>query len=150
MSVMSSTCHWIITHRAEGSFRTREIVDDTGIDTSQVSNALRTLTDTGAIRIVTGNSGRGGNVYQVRDLQAVRLRTFIEKKPAATAPEPVAPTEDEAGEDEEHLTFAIDHDGDLQILRPDGSMTLIDNANARRLVAFVALQASAILMAGAQ
>lgn len=147
MSVMAKLCSWIAEHRPEASFRTRDPVDALGIDVSQISNALRTLTDSGAVRIVTGNGGRGGNVYQVRNLQAVRLRTFASNttsEPAASAPAPVAADPPDKREPD-FLTYAVDHDGDLQIIRPDGEMYLIDNENARRLVAFVALQASAIL-----
>lgn len=152
MSVMTSVCAWIVTHSAESTFRTRDIVNATGIDVSQVSNSLRTLTDTGAVRIVTGNAGRGGNTYRVAELQAVRLRSFAGNKPARE-PEPAPALVDgevpgDTGQD--FLTYALDHDGDLQIIQPDGEAFTIDNENARRLVAFVALQASAILMAGSQ
>lgn len=133
MSVMSQVCSWLVTHGEGLQFRTRDIVSALGLQSDRVSTALSSLADTGAVRIVEAHHGRGGNLFEVAQMEPIRLRTF-------TAP----------NEDEEHLTFAIDHDGDLQILRPDGSMTLIDNANARRLVAFVALQASAILTAGAQ
>lgn len=147
MSVMTSVCAWIVKHAPSATFRTRDIVNATGIDVSQASNALRTLTDTGAVRIVTGNAGRGGNTYRVADLQAVRLRSFAENTRAKETTLPFALVESEPDEPE-HLTFAVDHDGDLQMVRPDGSMALmLDNANARRLVGFVALQATAILMA---
>lgn len=152
MSVMSAVCAWIVTNSAEASFRTRDVVGAVGVDSGQVSNALRTLTDNGALRIVTGNGGRGGNVYQVRNLQAVRLRSFADRSTpapaAAVAADAVAATPQ--GDEQEFLTYAVDHDGDLQVIHPDGTAFTIDNGNARRLVAFVALQASAILLAGAE
>lgn len=150
MSVMTSVCAWIVKHAPSATFRTRDIVDAIGVDVSQVSNAVRTLTDTGAVRIVTGNAGRGGNTYQVAELQAVRLRSFAENKPARE-PEPTFALVESEPDEPEHLTFAVDHDGDLQMVRPDGSLALmLDNANARRLVGFVSLHATAILMAGTQ
>lgn len=151
MSVMSAVCAWIVTNNAEAPFRTRDIVAAVGVDVSQVSNALRTLTDNGALRIVTGNSGRGGNVYQVRNLQAVRLRSFADRSTPAPAAAAAADAGDVTPQDgeQEFLTYAVDHDGDLQIIKPAGTAFTIDNANAKRLVAFVALQATAILTAGA-
>lgn len=132
MSVMTEVCTWI-TKNPRTQFRTRDVVAMTGLATDQVSNALSRLADTGALQIVEANHGRGGNLYAVAQLEPIRLRSF--GSPAADEPE--------------HLTFAVDHDGDLQIIRPDGEAYLIDNENARRLVAFVCVQATAILTAGA-
>ncbi len=147
MSVMTEVCTWIAKN-PRTQFRTRDVVAMTGLATDQVSNALSRLADTGALQIVEANHGRGGNLFAVAQLEQIRLKSF-----AAGAPEVVAAQVDgelpgESGQD--LLTYALDHDGDLQIIQPDGEAFTIDNENARRLVAFVALQASAILMAGRQ
>lgn len=147
MSVMTEVCTWIAKN-PRTQFRTRDVVAMTGLATDQVSNALSRLADTGALQIVEANHGRGGNLFAVAQLEQIRLKSF-----AAGAPEVVAAQVDgelpgETGQD--FLTYAVDHDGDLQIIQPDGEAFTIDNENARRLVAFVALQASAILMAGRQ
>ncbi len=133
MSVMTQVCTWLVANAEGRQFRTRDIVAALGLQTVRVSTVLSALADTGAVQIVEAHMGRGGNLYAVAQMEPIRLRSFAQS--------PAEP---------DHLTFTVDHDGDLQIIRPDGEAYLIDNENARRLVAFVALQASAILMAGAQ
>lgn len=140
MSVMTEVCAWITKHPGR-QFKTRDVVAMLGMKTDQVSNALRLLADVGALQIVEVNHGRGGHVYGVADPEQIRLKSFGDLS---------RPLEEQAAAEPEYLTFAVDHDGDLQIIKPDGEVFTIDNENARRLVAFVALQASAILMAGSQ
>ena len=45
----------------------------------------------------------------------------------------------------EYLTYAVDHDGDLQIIKPDGEAFTVTNENAARLVSFLCMSATAIL-----
>lgn len=139
MSVMTEVCAWI-TKNPGRQFKTRDVVAMLGLKTDQVSNALRLLADVGALQIVEVNHGRGGHVYGVADPEQIRTKSFGDLS---------RPIEEPTANEPEYLTFAVDHDGDLQMVRPDGSMALmLDNANARRLVGFVSLHATAILMAG--
>lgn len=121
------------------TFCTREVAAALDMEPMKVSMSLKQLHHTGAIMATRRGPKREGNIYVVADRSRLQARVDGALK-AGRPPRP----------EPEYLTYAVDHDGDLQIIKPDGEAFTVDNANARRLVSFVALQASAILMAGAQ
>lgn len=120
------------------TFEADAIASETGLTKAQVYNAMHYFVDIGAVAKVPRSNGRIGHVY------AIASRDELERRQEGRARRTVA----------EHpeappLNIYIDGDGDLQLVRDGEEAYHIPNADARRLVGFVALQASAILMAGA-
>lgn len=114
-----------------------------GITVQQASNGLRNLTDYGAIEIRRKGHGRTPSLYVAGESEPLQARAEGRIRRGAR---PGAQRQ-EAAEDEAPWSFCVDSDGDLQLLRPNADPIVMPNEAARRLVAFVALQASAILMA---
>lgn len=140
MKPMQKIAQYLLTLPADAVFTTRMIAAALDGDPKRISQSLKQLHLTAAVMIAKRGACRpAGNEYRIAD------RTKLEARVAGA----IGPGRTKAPESD-FLTYAIDHDGDLQILRPDGTVTMIDNANARRLVGFVSLHATAILMAGSQ
>lgn len=118
------------------TFCTREVAAALDMEPMKVSMSLKQLHHTGAIMATRCGPKREGNIYVVADRSKLQARVDGALK-AGRPPR----------QEPEYLTYAVDHDGDLQIIKPDGEAFTVTNQNARRLVAFVSLQASAILMA---
>ena len=119
-------------------FAAAAIAAETGLGKSQVYTALHYFVDIGAIEKLPAPGGRIGSVYRIVD------RSELERRTDGRARRPVAEVEELPP-----LSFFVDHDGDLQLVREGADPVLIRNADARRLVAFVATQATAILTGGA-
>ena len=140
MTPMVQLAQHLLTLPADAVFTTRTIAAALDGDPMRISQSLKQLHRTAAVMIAKRGACRAaGNEYRIADRAKLEARVAGAIGPGR----PKAPESD-------YLTYAVDHDGDLQIISPDGTATLIDNANARRLVAFVALQATAILTAGMQ
>lgn len=83
-------------------------------------------------------AGRLAGIYVLDDIDQLRRRTDGSARRARI---------ETPAEEPPPLAFFIDGDGDLQLVREGEAPVLIRNADARRLVAFVAIQATAILTA---
>jgi hypothetical protein len=118
-------------------FATAAIAAETGLNKSQVHSALHYYVDIGAIEKLPAPGGRIGSVYRIVD------RSELERRTDGRARRPVAEVDELPP-----LNMFIDGDGDLQLVRDGEEPVLIRNADARRLVAFVATQATAILTGG--
>lgn len=143
MTPMAQIAQHLLT--LEEPFTTRTVSAALDMDPRKVSMSLKQLHRAGAIMATKRGSRRAGNDYTIADRRKLQLRVdgvIGAGRPRKEAAEAVA--------EPEHLTFAVDHDGDLQIIKPDGEVFMVDNENARRLVGFVCLSATQILMAGAQ
>lgn len=138
MSGMVSTVAKFFVAEKDNTHSAKAIVAATGLTASQVYNALHYLCAIGALRKQTPADGRMASVYVVVDRSQLERRIDGRARVALSEDLPDAPP----------LTFFIDADGDLQLVREGEEPVLIRNSDARRLVSFVCLQASAILMAG--
>jgi hypothetical protein len=115
------------------------IAAETGLGKSQVHSALHYYVDIGAIEKLPAPGGRVGSVYRIVDRSELERRTDGRARRAFS---------EELLDEAPPLSFFIDGDGDLQLVREGEEPVLIRNVDARRLVAFVATQATAILTAG--
>jgi hypothetical protein len=137
---MQSVAQHLLALPPDEIFTTRTVSAALDADPMRISQSLKQLHHTAAIMIATRGACRSaGNEYRIADRSKLQARVDGALK-AGRPPRP----------EPEYLTYAVDHDGDLQIIKPDGEAFTIDSANAKMVVAVVALQASAILMAGAQ
>lgn len=127
---------WLLEAEAQ-SFTARSIAEGTGLTLPQVYNGVHYLCNIGALAKQHDSAGRMASIYTLDDIDQLRRRT------EGSARRVRRPTVEEAPP----LNFFIDGDGDLQLVREGEEPVLISNADARRLVAFVATQATAILMA---
>lgn len=118
-------------------FAAAAIAAETGLGKSQVYSALHYFVAIGALKKLPAPGGRIGSVYRIVD------RSQLEQRTDGRARRPIAEVEELPP-----LAFFIDGDGDLQLVRDGEEPVLIRNSDARRLVSFICLQASAILMAG--
>jgi len=142
MTLTEQVRQYILALPKDGQVTAREVAAAYDMTSANASAVLQRMVRQGGLAIRHSGHGRNGNVYVIADPSLVEY-PVSRREPGA---------QESSADDAtaaEHLTFAVDHDGDLQIIRPDGSVTMIDNQNARRLVAFVALQATAILTVGA-
>ena len=119
------------------TFEVEAIAAETGLNRKQVYSGLHYFVDIGAAKKVPRANGRIGHVY------AVANRDELERRLDGRARRQVAEADDTPP-----LNIYIDDDGDLQLVRGDEAYH-ISNRDARRLLAFVATQATAIMTAGA-
>ncbi len=136
--VISVIASWLLEADAE-SHTARSIAEGTGLSLQQVYNGVHYLCNIGALDKKHDGAGRLAGIYVLDDIDQLRRRTDGSARRARIE----APAEEPPP-----LAFFIDDDGDLQLVREGEEPVLIRNADARRLVSFVCLQASAILMAG--
>jgi hypothetical protein len=119
------------------TFTAKAVIAETKLRPAQVYNVLHYLLTIGALDKGENPDGSQAGLFRVRDRSELARRVDGHARHVLAAPA-------------EFMTFAVDHDGDLQVLREGEEPFVIDNANARRLVGFVAMSASAILTAGAR
>lgn len=137
MTPMQSVAQHLLALPPDEIFTTRSVSAALDADPMRISQSLKQLHHTAAIMVATRGACRpAGNEYRIADRSKLQARVDGALK-AGRPPRP----------EPEYLTYAVDHDGDLQIIKPDGEAFTVTNENARRLVAFVSLQASAILLA---
>ena len=120
------------------SYAALDIATDTGLSTSQVHSALHYYAAIGAVEKMLDPGGRTRSVYRISNRSELERRTDGRARKALS---------EELLDEAPPLSFFIDGDGDLQLVREGEEPVLIRNADARRLVAFVATQATAILTA---
>jgi hypothetical protein len=119
------------------TFTAKAVIAETGLRPPQVYNALHYLLTIGALDKGDNPDGSQAGLFRIRDRSELARR--VDGQARRIVAEPEGPP----------LAFFIDGDGDLQLVREGEEPVLIPNADARRLVAFVATQATAILTAGA-
>jgi hypothetical protein len=120
------------------SFAALDIAAETGLTKSQVYSALHYYVAIGAVDKTPDPTGRTRSLYRVADREELERRKEGRARRTVHDDDELPP-----------LQFFVDSDGDLQLVREGEEPLVIPNRDARRLVGFVALQASAILMAGA-
>jgi hypothetical protein len=113
------------------------VAAETGLGKSQVYTALHYYVDNGAIEKRPAPGGRIGSVYRIVD------RSELERRTDGRARRPVAEVEELPP-----LSFFIDGDGDLQLVREGQDAFHIPNRDARKLLGFFCVSATAILSAG--
>ncbi len=136
--VISVIASWLLEAAAE-SHTARSIAEGTGLSLQQVYNGVHYLCNIGALDKKQDGAGRLAGIYTLDDIDQLRRRTDGSAR-RARIENPV--------EERPPLAFFIDDEGDLQLVREGEAPVLIRNADARRLVAFVATQATAILTGG--
>jgi hypothetical protein len=134
--IVSTVARFLLDSRAP-THTAKDIADCTTLTKAQVFNAVHYLVQIGALAKQDGPNGRLASVFVVAD------RSELERRTDGRARRPVAEVEELPP-----LSFFVDHDGDLQLVREGADAYHIPNRDAKRLVGFVCLQASAILMAG--
>jgi hypothetical protein len=135
--IVSEVARFLLDSRAP-THTAKDIADCTTLTKAQVFNAVHYLCQIGALAKQEGPDGRLASVFVVQDRAQLERRTDGRAR--------VALSEDVLDQPAP-LTFAVDHDGDLQILREGEDPIVIPNRDAKRLVGFVAMSATAILMA---
>jgi hypothetical protein len=138
MSGVVSTVARLFLDSREERQTAKDIAAGTGLTKAQVFNAVHYLVQIGALEKQDGPDGRLASVFVVADRAQLERRTDGRARKAFS---------EELLDEAPPLNFFIDGDGDLQLVREGEEPVLIRNSDARRLVAFVATQASAILMA---
>jgi hypothetical protein len=133
--IVSEVARFLLDSRAP-THTAKDIADCTTLTKAQVFNAVHYLVQIGALAKQDGPNGRLASVFVVAD------RAQLERRTDGRARRPIAEVDELPP-----LAFFIDGDGDLQLVREGADPVLIRNADARRLVAFVATQATAILTA---
>ena len=137
--IVSEVARFLLDSRTP-SHTAKDIADCTTLTKAQVFNAVHYLVQIGALAKQDGPNGRLASVFVVQD------RAQLERRVDGRARRALS---EELLDEAPPLNFFIDGDGDLQLVREGAEPILIPNADARRLVSFVATQATAILMAGA-
>jgi hypothetical protein len=135
--IVSEVARFLLDSRAP-THTAKDIADCTTLTRAQVFNAVHYLCQIGALAKQDGPNGRLASVFVVVDPAQLERRTDGRARKAF---------DEELLDDAPPLNFFIDGDGDLQLVRDGEEPVLIRNADARRLVAFVAAQATAILTA---
>jgi hypothetical protein len=138
MSGVVSTVARLFLDSREERQTAKDIAAGTGLTKAQVFNAVHYLVQIGALAKQDGPDGRLASVFVVADRAQLERRTDGRARRALS---------EELLDESPPLNFFIDGDGDLQLVRDGEEPVLICNADARRLVAFVATQATAILTA---
>jgi hypothetical protein len=135
--VVSTVARFFLDNAVAGK-TAKDIAAGTGLTKPQVFNAVHYLCQIGALAKQEWPDGRLASVFVILDRAQLERRTDGRARRALS---------EELLDESPPLTFALDHDGDLQILREGEEPFVIPNADAKRLVGFVCSTASAILMA---
>jgi hypothetical protein len=136
--VVSTVARFFLDNGVAGK-TAKDIAAGTGLTKPQVFNAVHYLCQIGALAKQEWPDGRMASVFVIADRAQLERRTDGRARKAFS---------EELLDEAPPLTFFIDGDGDLQLVRDGEDPVLIRNADARRLVAFVATQATAILTGG--
>jgi hypothetical protein len=135
--VVSTVARFFLDNGVAGK-TAKDVAAGTSLTKPQVFNAVHYLCQIGALAKQEWPDGRLASVFVILDRAQLERRTDGRARKAFS---------EELFDEAPPLTFALDHDGDLQILREGEEPFVIPNADAKRLVGFVCSTASAILMA---
>jgi hypothetical protein len=136
--IVSTVARFFLDNGVAGK-TAKDIAAGTSLTKPQVFNAVHYLCQIGALTKQEWPDGRLASVFVVADRAQLERRTDGRARRAFS---------EELLDEAPPLSFFIDGDGDLQLVREGEEPVLIRNVDARRLVAFVATQATAILTAG--
>jgi hypothetical protein len=133
--IVSEVARFLLDSRAP-THTAKDIADCTTLTKAQVFNAVHYLVQIGALAKQEGPDGRLASVFVVAD------RAQLERRTDGRARRPIAEVDELPP-----LAFFIDGDGDLQLVREGQDAFHIPNRDARKLLGFFCVSATAILTA---